>query len=180
LKKNLPILLLVLGLLLVVGAGVYAFLGSFPAPAASSAPSGPVVAAAPGEVPQTMADLPLASSQAGLAALDSLQQLHQEQIPLVSGVMAVYGDKNATLWVAETASEAEALKLVQAMETAIANGSSPLKPVGVFQFRKRDVYYLESPTSTDFYMQSGKKVLWVSTTSELAEKAMTEMLDFYP
>lgn len=179
-KKNLPILLLVVGFLFVVVAVVVAFVG----PKLDSAQAVPVPAAGLADVggaaPKTLAGFPMSSSQVGAAALDNIQQLHAANIPLVSGVLAVYGTKSATLWVAETGSDAEALKLVQSMEDKIAQGGSGFTTKGVFQFRKRDIYMMETATTSEFFMQSGKKVLWVSILPEQAEQAMKEMLDFYP
>jgi hypothetical protein len=202
LNKNLPVVLLVIGLLLVVGAVVAVFFApNFPTsagvvppalqPAAqqagTSGQTGPVGVPGPTGLvdvgtaaPKTLAGFPMSASAVGAAALDGIQQLHSANIPLVSGVIAMYGDKSAMLWVAETASDADALKLVQAMEGSIAQGGSGYTTDGVFKFRNRDVYMMKTPNTSEFFMQAGKKVLWVSIFPEQAEKAMIEMLDYYP
>jgi hypothetical protein len=171
LKKKLPLIILGLGVLLMLAAGLLAWY--------TGARQGPAAVAGK-DIPATLAKLPLGETRTGVAALDGIQQLHSTQIPLVSGVIADYGSKSATLWIAETASDAEALKLVESMDAAIAGGGSPFTPKGVFQFRNRDIYMLETATTSEFFMQSGKKVLWVSISPDQAEQAMKEMLDFYP
>jgi len=171
-KKNLPILLLVLGFVLILGAGLFAWYGS--------AQQAVVPVAIGADVPQTLAGLALSTTQSGAAAIANIKQLHGADVPLVGGIVAMYGDTSATLWVAEAGSEADALQLVQSMDASINKGGSPFTSKGVFQFRNRDVYMLEGAGTSEFFMQSGKKVLWVSTAPEQSEQAMKEMLDFYP
>jgi|GEM_PF-613983 len=191
LKKNLPLILVVFGILLMAGAGFFAWQSGQPQPAAvapvadgsnphaSLTSVGPVADA--GGVPQTVANLPLTSLQEGAEAVAAIKQLHGVDFEIVSGKVATYGQSAATLWVAETASNEKALELMTAMKARIDQGGSPFIPVGVFNFRNRDVFMLTgSDGQSNFYMQSGKIVFWVATPPDISEQAMKEMLDFYP
>lgn len=170
-KKIISYVLFFLGVLLVVGAGYYAWHTSSPQPAA-------VLTA--GDVPASIAGLPLSQTQTGAEALSSIKQLHGLDFPLVSGTVAQYGQNSATLWLAETSSDAQALDLITQMEAKIGQGGLPFTPMGVFQFKNRNVYMLNGATQTNFYIQSGKKVFWLAILPEQAEQAMKELLAYYP
>ncbi len=193
-KKYLPIILVLIGILLIGGAAFVALQGTSsqsapaavatkpPLPAghaALSTPGAPITDA--GGVPGTMAGLKLMDLQKGDAAITAINQLHGVDFKLVSGLVATYGQNQATLWVAETESTDKAQQLMDAMKTRIDQGGSPFTPVGIFNFRSRDVFMLTgSDGNQDFYMKSGKIVFWVAITPELSEQAMKEMLDFFP
>lgn len=132
------------------------------------------------DVPAIVAGYPLAQAQSGDSALESLKQLHVVDIPLVSAIVAEYGQKNATLWIAEASNEAQASELIKSMEAKIAGSGSGFTPIGVFQFQNRDVYMLNGMGQMHFYVQSGSKVFWLATIPEKAEQAMKELLAFYP
>ena len=166
-----PYILFFVGLLLVGGAGFYLWHTASPQAASAVSASG---------VPQTIVGLPLAKTLTGQAALDSFKQLNGLDYPLVSVKVAQYGQDSATLWLAETTSDAQALDLVNQLETKIAKGGLPLTPMGVFQFKNRNVFMMNGTSQTHFYIQSGKQVLWLSVLSEQTEQAMKELLAFYP
>lgn len=169
-KKNIPFVLFFVGVLLVAGAGFFAW--------HASQPQAGVIQGK--EVPGTIAGFSLVQAQTGQAAIASLKRLHGVDFPLVSGIMAEYGQKSATLWVAEAGSQAQALELMNSMEAKIAQGGSPFTPMGVFQFQNRDVYLLNGMGQTNFYAQSGNKVFWLAVVPEQAEQAMKELLAYYP
>ena len=175
LKKIIPYVLFIVGVLLVGGAGFYLWHASGSQSAAPAAK-----AATAGSVPQTIAGLPLVESKADQAALDSFKQLSGLDFPLVSVTRAQYGQNSATLWLAETSSDAQALELINQLETKIAQGGLPLSPMGVFQFKNRNVFMLNGADRTNFYIQSGKNVFWLAVLSEQTEQAMKELLAFYP
>ena len=174
-KKIIPYILFFVGLLLVGGAGFYAWHAASPQPAAVG--SG---VSAPGLVPQSMAGLPLAQTVSGQPAIDSFKQLIGLDFPPGSVSMAQYGQNSATLWLAETESDAKALELISQFEAKIAQGGLPISPMGVFEFQKRKVFMLNSADRTHFFIQSGKNVFWLAILPEQTETAMKELLAFYP
>jgi hypothetical protein len=192
LKKYLPLIMVAIGFLLIIGALISAWQSTQPQ-AAAGAPAGAAVPAGhptltsgtavpdAGGVPKTIAGLALSDLQKGDVGVAAIKQLYGVDLPLVSGLMATYGQSGATLWVAETESPDKATELMTAMKARIDKGGSPFTPVGVFNFRSRDVFLLNgSDGKQDFYMKSGKLVFWVAISAELSEQAMKEMLDFFP
>ncbi|MEI7847168.1 MAG: hypothetical protein WCK35_15320 [Chloroflexota bacterium] len=169
-KKFLPYLLLFVGVILLSGALFFAW----------HLRLSPGTVKAEVDVPRSVAGFGLVQTQTGAEGIASLKQLHGVDFPLVSGIMAEYGQKSATLWVAETESDAQALELIQKMTAKIDAGGSPFSPMGVFQFQSRDVYLLNGTGQMHFYVQSGRKVFWMAIASEQAEQAMKELLAFYP
>ncbi|MCX6064511.1 MAG: hypothetical protein NT121_01975 [Chloroflexi bacterium] len=169
-KKILPYVLFVIGFMLVAGAGFYAWHTSQPQNTGSAGAN----------VPQAMAGYPLSQSLTGAEALASIKQLHGVDFPLASGLVAEYGQKNATLWLAETSSDAQAAELVKSMEARIAQGGTTFTPMSVVQFSGHDVYMLDNQGEFNFYFQSGAKVIWLAIDTAKAEQAMKELLAFYP
>lgn len=165
-KKYLSFVLLLVGVLLLGGAGFAAWQAAHPQAAAN--------------VPQMVAGLALAQTTGGQAGVDSIQQLHGLDLPVQSGTVATYGQNEATLWLADAGSETAALDMVKNMEAKIAAGNSPFKPMGVYQFQNRDVYLLSGMNQLHFYGQSGSRIFWMSITSDKAEEAVKELLNYYP
>lgn len=165
-KKYLPFMLLLLGIIFVIGALLATWMTGHQQ--------------AFTDVPPTVAGLTLTSTQGGQAGLNSINQLHGLDLPVKSGVVATYGQDEAVLWVADTGSESAAMDMLQNMETKIAAGNSSFKPMGVYQFQKRDVYLMSGNNQIHFYAQSGSKVFWLSVATEKAEQAMKDLLAFFP
>ena len=169
-KRLLPFVVLFLGILLLAGAGFYLW----------HAAQAPAPVAVGKDVPDSLGGLSLTQTLSGRAATANIEQLHGTDFPLISGFVAEYGQKNATLWVAVTSSETQAAELVKKMEASIAKGTSPFKPRGVFQIKNRDIYMLDGMNQSNFYFQSGAKVIWLSVNEAQAEQGMGDALAFYP
>lgn len=166
LKKFLPFVLLFLGAALVAGAGYVFWQAALPQPAA--------------EVPADIAGLERGETLSGQAGIKSIEDLHGTSLAISAGTVATYGKNEANLWLADAGSESGALDLIKEMEAKIEAGNSPFTPMGVFQFRGRDVYLLSGMDQTHFYAQSGSRVFWMSVAPDLAEQALKELLEFYP
>lgn len=132
------------------------------------------------DVPSRLAGMDLTQKQVGTAALDSIHQLHTMDFPLVTGIVAGYGDNGTTLWLAETTSESSAIDQVGQMEANINAGGTPFTFEGIFQFSGRDVTMLSSAGQSHFFLRSGRAVIWVSIPPNLAEQAVQELLAYYP
>jgi hypothetical protein len=169
-KKYISYMIFTLGLLMVFAATFYALHTSR---SQESALTGD-------DIPQVIAGIKLTRVSRGQEAIASIQDLHQADFPVVAGVVAEYGQKNATLWLAETGSDTQAVNMLQSMESKIAEGGSPFTPMGVFQFQNRDVYMLDGLGQTNFYARSGSKVFWLAIFPQQAEQAVKELLAFYP
>jgi len=170
LKKIIAYVLFFVGVLLLAGAGLYAWHTLGPQPGVTAGV----------EAPATVAGFSLVRTQTGDAAIAAIRQLQGVDYPLSSGIVAEYGQKSATLWLAETGSDAQALELIRNLEGSLAQAGA-FTPMGVFQFQNRDVYVLNGADGlTNFYAQSGRKVFWLAIAPEEAELAMKELLAFYP
>ena len=169
-KKIFPIVLVLAGVLMVAIAGFFAW---------HTIPSKSVVNVGV-DVPNTMAGYSLSSTQSGETAKADINKLHGVDLPMVSAIVALYGNNEGRLWVSVTESQDKSAEMIQSMTEKIALGESPFSPMGVFQFQNRDVYMLNNNGLVDFYIQSGTKVVWAEVPTEHAETAMKELLVFYP
>ena len=132
-------------------------------------------------IPDQAAGLRLTSISSGKQALREIAQLHGKQFPLVSGFVGRYGDNNqAIIWVAEAADKAAAEEIIQAMRERIAAGNSPFTPSGELQNGGRPIFTLDGLGQTHFYFQSGKQIVWTAVDATLYEKALQQILDYYP
>jgi hypothetical protein len=166
-RKYLPYGLFVVGLFLLAGAAWYGWHTLSAAPA--------------GAVPQTLAGLALAEQTAGAEAIAQIQNLHLGDFALEDGAVAMYGSEQAVVWVATTASDSAAAAMVTDMEQSIAQGNNPtFTPVGVYNFGGRPLFQVDGLNQWNFYFQSGAKVVWLSADQDIAEQAVTELMQFYP
>ena len=169
-KRNLPLILLGVGLTLALGAvGLILVL--------SPAPSAP---ASPGEVPAAMAGFQLSQRTSGSEAVSQIKQMHWGEFEIVDGEVAIYGASNVVLWVSVSTSPAEADRLALLMEEAIASQETPFSPQGVYTWGGRPVSMLEGNGQLHFYFQSAQKVIWLAADPVSAEQALQEVLAFYP
>lgn len=118
----------------------------------------------------------------GEEALEIINHLHGLDFALASGAVGVYqqAGANLTLWVAEAASEADAVQMVVDMEEKIAVGRSPFIPTDKQLDGDRTIYYLDGMGQQHVYFKSGTLVVWLAVDFDLAEGAVAEMLRFYP
>ena len=130
-------------------------------------------------VPQTIADFALAQVITGQNAVESIQQLHGKDFRLVDGVVATYGDQNATLWVSDAGSVSAAADLTELMKTRIAEGNSPFVMFGDFDLDGFTVYALEGIGQAHYYWQVNELVLWLAVDVDFAEQAVRETVAYY-
>jgi hypothetical protein len=135
---------------------------------------------APVSIPSTLAGLPLKDQMTGRQASFDFSQLHGKQFPLISGAVGVYGNHQATLWLAGTPLKAMAAEMVTAMRDKIAEGRSPFTPTGAFSNNGRTIYSLEGMGQKHYYFQSGNLVIWLAIEANLAEPALQQLKEYYP
>jgi hypothetical protein len=135
---------------------------------------------APVSIPSTLAGLHLKDQMTGRQASFDFSQLHGKQFPLISGAVGVYGNHQATLWVAGTPLKAMAAEMVSAMQDKIAEGRSPFTPTGEFSNKGRTIYSLEGMGQKHYYFQSGNLVIWLAIEANLAEPALQQLQEYYP
>ena len=161
-----PVALIALGLPLLVAAVGYSIL--IARPAALS-------------VPDTLSGLPLTTASFGQPAIAEIARLHGKEFPLTSGAVAAYGGEGeATLWVSGAPLNWTATQMVRTMEKKIAEGRTPFTPMGTREVSGRTVYELAGMGQRHFYFQAGRLVVWLAADEALAEKALGEVLRFYP
>lgn len=132
-------------------------------------------------LPERIAGLPLVGRSAGWQAVGELTRLHGKGFPLSSGAVGMYGDQHQVkLWVAGTPVQPLASRMLAAMEDKIAEGNSPFTPLGEHSDGGRVIYELEGMGQKHFYFQSGNLLIWLAADTDLAEEALTQILEFYP
>ena len=132
-------------------------------------------------LPERVLDYPLTGRVGGPRALDEIASLHRGEFELTSGLIGFYGlGDEVILWVAETSSERGAEQMLTDMAARIAEGNSPFRPAGELQFGARRVYQAEGLGQTHFYFLSGAQVIWTACDEPLGERALSEVLAFYP
>src|SRR3990172_12286880 len=135
---------------------------------------------APVSMPDALAGLLMTDQMTGKQASFDFSQLHGKQFPLISGAVGVYGNHQATLWVAGTLLKAMAAEMVTAMRDKIAEGRSPFTPTGEFSKNGRTIYSLEGMGQKHYYFQSGNLVIWLAIEANLAEPALQQLQEYYP
>lgn len=168
LKRLGPLALIAVGLLLLIGAVGWSWVS------ARLANPGSV------SVPDAIAGLPLSQKTVGVEAVGEVARLHGKSFLLTSGAMAMYGNGEASLWVSGAPASPMAAEMVRAMADKIAEGRSPFTPTQAREMNGRTVYELVGMGQRHFYFQSGLLVIWLAADEAIAEKALGEVLTFYP
>ncbi|MEK7809854.1 MAG: hypothetical protein AAB571_12330 [Chloroflexota bacterium] len=163
-----PKLIIVVGaLLFLASAGYWAYTEVLPRPK-------------PISVPEAVAGVQVTQKISGADAVTEVTLVHGKEFPMTSGVIAIYGDSAATVWVSSSAQNTIAAQMVQAMTNKIAEGRSPFTSPQARQLNGRRVYELSGMGQQHFYFQSGKLVIWLTADKAIAEKALGEITAFYP
>jgi hypothetical protein len=167
-KRSLSLTLMFLGTLVVLATFSWAYVeNSISHPAALT-------------LPVQLAGLPLSSQMTGPQALTDFSNLHGEQFPLTSGAVGIYGNHQATLWVAGAPLNLMAARLVTAMRDKIAEGNSPFTPSNEYQDNQRTIYILEGMGQKHFYFQSHNLVIWLAADADIADAALQQLKEIYP
>ncbi|MBU4225235.1 MAG: hypothetical protein KKC71_05385 [Chloroflexi bacterium] len=167
-KRSLSLTLMFLGTLFVVAALGWAYFEK-----ATDNPS-------PLALPEQLAGLPLSSQMTGPQAVANFSNLHGKQFPLTSGTVGIYGDHQATLWVAGAPLNLMTARMVTAMRDKIAEGNSPFTPSGEYQDNQRTIYVLKGMGQKHFYFQSQNLVIWLAADADIADAALQQLKEIYP
>ena len=135
---------------------------------------------APVSIPNSLTGLPLTDRMTGKQAAFDFSQLHGKRFPLTSGAVGVYGDHQATLWVAGAPLKGMAVEMVNAMRDKIAEGRSPFISVGEISDDRRTIYSLEGMGQKHFYFRSGNLVIWLAVDAGFDETALQQLKEYYP
>jgi len=134
----------------------------------------------PISVPEAVAGVTMTQKISGADAITEVTLVHGKEFPMTSGVIAIYGESLATVWVSSSAQNSIAAQMAQAMTNKIAEGRSPFTSTKTRQLKGRMVYELSGMGQQHFYFQSGKLVVWLTVDKAIAEKALGEITAFYP
>jgi len=168
-KRFTALSLILLGIVLASSGVGYALI--------SQAVDNPGTAPLPGQI----AGLALAGRSTGWRAVDELTRLHGKGFPLSSGAAGMYGDQHQVkLWVAGAPIRPLASRMLIAMKDKIAEGNSPFTPTGERPDGGRVIYELGGMGQKHFYFQSGDLLIWLAADQEIAEQAVSQVLEFYP
>jgi hypothetical protein len=134
----------------------------------------------PISVPEAVAGVRLTQKISGADAVTEVGLVHGKDLPMTSGIIAIYGNNFATVWVSSSAQSTIAAQMVQTMTKKIAEGRSPFTSPKIRPLKGRVVYELSGMGQQHFYFQSGKLVIWLTADKAIAEKAIVEITAFYP
>lgn len=167
-KRIGPIAVIGIGLLLLFGVGGQLYLDNLLThPGALS-------------LPERVVDLQMTDYKTGAQAIAEFGHLHGKQFPLTSGAVGVYGDGRITLWAAGAPLDILAWRMLSAMRTKIAEGSSPFTPIEQYKQGNRMIYVLEGMGQRHFYFQSNSAVIWLAADPSVADAAIQQILEDYP
>jgi hypothetical protein len=131
------------------------------------------------DLPQQIAGLRMTDSKSGDAAIEDVAQMHGKDFPVTYGAIAVYGDREITLWVSGTSSNEIALQMTNAMREKIAQGNSPFTPTDEIEENDRTIYVLEGMGQMHYYFQSENRVIWLAVNPAIADEALQQILEVY-
>lgn len=131
-------------------------------------------------IPDNLAGLMLIDQMTGKQAALNFSQLHGKQFPLTSGAVGIYGNHQATLWIAGTPFKTMAAEMIVAMRDKIAEGRSPFKATGEISSNGRIVYQLEGMEQKHYYFQSKNLIIWLAVDSDFADSALQQLQEVYP
>jgi hypothetical protein len=166
-KRFIPLVLIMLGILLSLGALSQLYWSNRTASLASV------------KLPDQLAGLPITDSQSGAKAISEIADLHGKEFPVDFGAVGVYGNRDITLWIAGAPSEQVAFEMTNAMQEKIAEGNSPFTPVSEINDRNRKVYALEGMGQKHYYFQAENLVIWLAVDPAFADDALRQILEVY-
>jgi hypothetical protein len=131
------------------------------------------------DLPQKIAGVQMSESKTGNDAIEDVSQVHGKDFPVRYGAIAVYGDREITLWVSGAPSADIAQQMTHAMRDKIAQGNSPFTPTEEIQDNSRTVYVLEGMGQIHYYFQSQDRVIWLAVNPAFADEALQQILEVY-
>jgi len=131
-------------------------------------------------LPDQLAGLEMTVYKTGAQAAADFEDLHDQQFPLTSGAIGIYGDHKIIVWAAGAPLNFMAASMVVAMREKILQGGSSFTPVDEFDKEGRTVYVLEGMGQTHYYFRSNNLVIWLAAEPALADVAINQILEDYP
>lgn len=131
------------------------------------------------DLPQQIAGVQMSDSKTGEQAIEDVAQMHGKEFPVIYGAIAVYGNREITLWVSGAPSRDIALQMTNAMRDKIAQGNSPFTPTDEIRDNDRTVYVLDGMGQNHYYFQSKDRVIWLAVDPVFAEEALQQILEVY-
>jgi len=166
-KRFMMISMIVMGVVLVAGSLFFGLVTNSSGKTAS--------------LPESIAGVPLKTADYGAQAVAEITSLHQKDLLVSSGAKGLYGTAGQiSLWVAGFSSNADAGQSLQSMTEKISQGNSPFSFTDQKQVAGRPINELEGMGQKHFYFQSGKSVIWLAADLQLADRALKDVLNFYP
>lgn len=167
-QRIIPISLITAGILLLIFSAVYLL--------SSQVLENPNVT----RLPDQLAGQRLTDSLNGPEAVDEINRLHGINFTLSYGLVGIYGNELATIWVSGSPDPETARQMIMDMRDRIAEVRSPFINARVREIGNQLVYELEGLGKKHFYFQSGSRVIWLAAEPMLAEQALREVLEYYP
>lgn len=168
-KRWLAGILVVVGLIGLVAAGVYFYgLWQVQRPGAAA-------------LPDQLAGFPLKRSSSGTEAISQINRLHNKTFRLSRGAVGLYGvDSEVMVWTAAPPFEFQAEGVLKDMRASIAAGRFPFREAGSMEASGVTVYLLQGSGQTlHALFQEGPYVVWIQADPAYLEAALTEALAFY-
>lgn len=132
-------------------------------------------------LPESIDGFPLQTADFGSQAVAEITRLHQKDLLVSSGAKGLYGNGNQfSLWVAGFSSRAVASQSLNSMTQKISLGNSPFSFISQKQDANRIIYELDGMGQKHYYFQSGKLVIWLAADNDKADRALKDVLKFYP
>ncbi|HEX3032099.1 MAG TPA: hypothetical protein VHS59_07640 [Bacillota bacterium] len=115
-------------------------------------------------LPEQISGLPLTALVSGPEAVSDISRMHGKGIAVVEGYIARYtgGDREITLWVSVSASEAEAAALFRVMDAKMP-ASRVFTQRKVIKLDNKEVISVQGMGLSHFYWLQGKYNYWLAT-----------------
>ena len=126
--------------------------------------------------PQEIAGYRLQGTLSGPDAVASMEQLHGEEIGIVTGWIARYED-GGTIWLAEAADKETAGRLVQAMTDRIADGNESFAHLQTGKHEGLTIYSVLGQGQRHYYYAQDKRLVWVATPPGAEETFFSDALE---
>ncbi|GAW93744.1 hypothetical protein [Calderihabitans maritimus] len=130
--------------------------------------------------PQALAGMPLVHLVTGEQAIAQISKLHGTNIPIENGYIAMYRseDRQAVLWISESATSEEAEELLKIMDEKMP-GSSAFSNYTVKVIDGKTYYYVTGIGMHNYYYLKGNRVYWLGTNVEPAEDILKEAVKLF-
>lgn len=111
--------------------------------------------------PRQLAGYHLDQAMSGPQAIAEISELHGKEIQVVDAWVGHY-QGGATIWASRSASEPEAVKLLDKMVLRIGEGTSPFQGLTEIQVNGLTAYTVTDGRQQHFFYQQGDQVIWLA------------------